>query len=410
MSEIAPKDEKLLQLLTEHGLITTAQASRVKNALMRGVDMIEAIHATPLVEPLKLASMQSLLAAHSTDAAPLAAATAPSSPKVPRPFTPIHPELDEIDLELDIDHGPTLNLGGESFELRNLGPVESKDELDLDLATGAHDQSPVELDEDFILPDSEDHRADHTPPAKTSRPISEASLDDLDLPEEHPSTPAKSRSRRPAPPPEPSPEELDAEMDVPASLSKNVPLSSIKLSTGFEAEVAELIDGAMDVKSQPAKAGRADRPKIPELPEEEFDVLMSIGNHEEFSSPLKTTQTYSTSDDEGINLIRHVNEIIGSVLDQRGQGFLIDSRRTENNLILYNPAGGMARRQTIESPMIDKVINRLKVMSRLEPWRRQKAQKGIFKFAHKGINGTAYVQAEPMENEKEVLIVRLESP
>ncbi|HMX63859.1 MAG TPA: hypothetical protein PKD58_12400, partial [Candidatus Sumerlaeota bacterium] len=57
---------------------------------------------------------------------------------------------------------------------------------------------------------------------------------------------------------------------------------------------------------------------------------------------------------------------------------------------------------------IDKVANRLKVMGRLEPWRRQNAQKGHFRIKHGGDNVDVYIQTQPKATDKEVLLVRVE--
>lgn len=430
MGEVELRDERLLQQLIDQHLITISQLARVRAAIKRGASLHEAIAKTPLVDPLKLASVESLVASQSSGSREVKKLTLPP-PAAPPPVAPPPPPpvaLDD-DFELDFDQPSTVKLGSESFELRDLGPVGSQVDHDEEASQSIGSVStvrfqpkipaspaplPPDLDEDLMLPGDESHAA---PSVQAGGDRPEMLSDELDLPEEFKpkAAPAPAPPAAPAAPKPPAPrrpkipelpasmKDMDVDFEIPQSLSKAAgsvkPGPPAQLSTGFDAEVSRALDHAMDAPGQ----------ETPGAPNDEFAVLHQLHERDTYRSPAKSMQVYNTSDDEGINLIREVNEIFGAVLDEGGRGFLIDARRTDRNLIIYNESSALAHYQTIAPERIDKVINRLKVMARLEPWRRQNAQKGHFRIIHKGMNHNAYIRTDPRTAEKEVIVIHLEN-
>lgn len=390
MSQIQPKDERLLTLLMEQQQITPSQSARVRAQLNRGMEIHEALAKTPLVDALKLASVEAMAANQSNSSKEVKKPTfTPPAVVAPAPAPPANrvPSLDDADLDIELNQPAEVNFGSGTYQLKNLGPVSELDddfddshgdpadlELDADLELEPqHLAASHELDDELMLPDDDIASAD------TRRNFSDFG-DDLDMPGK---TPVPVRQQIMV-------DEMEFELPPP-------PKPAQKLTTNFDADLDAVIEQAMS----------GEHP-IPVISEGEFTRLAPLQDKDSFRSPQKSMQVFNTADDEGINLIREVNEIFARVLDAGGTGFAIDPRRAEENLIIYDSAGAIASQETIQRDRIDKVANRLKVMGRLEPWRRQNAQKVHFRIKHGGDNVDVYIQTQPKATDKEVLLVRVE--
>ncbi|MCC6546440.1 hypothetical protein IT570_04655 [Candidatus Sumerlaeota bacterium] len=382
MSPLQPKDERLLTLLLEQQQITPSQSARLRAQLGRGMEIHEALAKTPLVDALKLASIESIAANQANSSKEVRKPTFSPTVVAPAPSQPASrlPTLDDADLDLELDQPAELSIGSQTYQLRNLGPVSDLPEdfdagdappvfhdLDEELEFEPH-HIPGEqpLDEELMLPvdDAASTRRDFTDFA-----------DELDLPGK-------------TPPP------IHAKIPV---TTATVTSPSTKLTTNFDVDLDAALEQAMS----------GEHP-IPIVTDSEFSTLAPLQDKDSFRSPQKSMQVFNTADDEGINLIREVNEIFARVLDAGGTGFIIDSRLVEKNLITYDASGRMTSHETISHDRIDKIANRLKVMGRLEPWRRQNSQKGHFRIKHGADNVDVYLQTQPKASDKEVLSVRVE--
>ena len=100
MSDSRIEDFKLLGFLQGQGLVTSAQGRRVERLLAAGRSLEEALHSTPIVDPLQLhRARQALDAGVSMSSAevPRLAPAPPSPPQPPKPAIDIDEAREEID-------------------------------------------------------------------------------------------------------------------------------------------------------------------------------------------------------------------------------------------------------------------------------------------------------------------------
>lgn len=327
MAELTPGDEQLLRLMREQDLITPSQEARVRQAVKKGRSLGEAVSRTPLVDPVKFASLQSYAAHHAPSDPGSAPPAGEKKEQGPPPFQPIRAEDDQpvaLDLDLDTPETDSLDL---DYEVRDLGPVGTPEtpcarELDQDV--------DVDLDPE---PDPPPRRP--PPPTDTVRPPSVAELRRQAL---------RKREQAETPSAE-SAEEAGPEPDQPAA--------------------------AAPKPKSPAPASAASLPE-PDDPQSYLHRNMQL-------------QSYDLSDDEGISLIRQVNEMLQDSLDAGDAGLRLMPGVTDGpNLTRYGRDRAERAAEELEASQAEKLANRLKVMGRLEAWRRQPSQRGAFDVISQG--------------------------
>lgn len=304
-------DDIILKLLREKDLLTASQETRIRAALKRGMNLADAIAKTPLVDPVKFASIATLARrgpvvtelaqepAHMTD-------------------TAVPTDLDELDLPTEIAPAGT--------------PPD--DDLDLDL----------------------DHGPEPVPPAATARKNEEDDIDTMRF------------------------------------------LLKPKAPKIEQQEVGSLIEEAFDSPKPAPAAAQKSKPDL---------KLTPLKQKEEYTGAGAKPHNYNLADDEGITLISEVNAILSRCLEHGGIGFVMETSLPADNLRLYGLDGSLKEEQTLESALLEKVINRMKVMARIETWRRLDNSRGVFRATWKASSAMFYVHGETMSS-GERLTVHLE--
>lgn len=371
MADKKATEERVLQLLVEQEQITRAQADRVRALLKRNTPIAEALQKVPLVDPIKFASAQALAAKEP--------ALSPQEPTPPATVGAV--EDDDLDLELDlVDDLEPIDTESGPFKIRNHGPVGGKKISDEERESLKEFFEPAPSSSDIPkITDVADEDFVATWPSKKIADALDADfdLDDLDDTEE------------PLPPKLP-----------PASGEK------------FGEEVSSILEEAFDVQiSLPGDKGRKPAEKKPAAPaaKEPVGRMPALGDKDAYQSRSVNPKPVNLADDEGINLIREVNAIFTRAIDAKSKGFMLASLPAEDNLKLFDAAGRLADQESLEQAQAEKIINRIKVMARIETWRRDAQQLGSVRVLHQGLTYRAYVNAETDAVGTEALIVHLEA-
>lgn len=366
-------DERVLQLLLEQEQITRAQADRVRALLKRNTPLAEALQKVPLVDPVKFASAQAL-AAKEPAATPQELASAPTLGAV---------EDEDLDLELDlVDDVEPVETGSGPFKIRNHGPVGGKKISDEEKQSLKEFFEPAPSSSDIPkITDVADEDFVATWPAKK---IAAALPDDFDM-------------------------DLDDIDDTDESLSPKLPPAS---GEKFGEEVSSILEEAFDVQiSLPGDKGKKTAEKKPAAPAAAGPVgrLPALGDKEAYQTRNANSKPVNLADDEGINLIREVNAIFTRAIDGKCKGFILAATAAEENLKLFDEAGRLSDQETIEQAQAEKILNRIKVMARIETWRRDAQQLGSVRLLNEGLTYRAFVNAEADAKGVESVIVHLEA-
>lgn len=395
-------EHPLVQLLLKEELITPAQAKRLARSLGKGMDPNEAVHVTPLVEPVKLASLLASLRG-APDEPPAKAKeeepTEAAPPPPPREPTPLPGDVIDAALELDeMDLLPVDLDDGEAFTIQDLGPVS---EQDADAPSPSGDDIPeYDLDAELILPGGKE----------ADGPAAEAA--EAPPPEEAPA-PADAL---------PELEDLDGDLDLdldldPAPAAEAPPPRSMDLDIESALEDAFEPGGEGDPAATPRPLpssgesgkmvgmdGLKVRP-VRESQREDVPATLKAPQPPEHYSGSGRVNTYNLFDDEGINLIHEVNKVLLHVMEITGQGLVLDRGRMDSNYRIYNSRWMLEEQRTIPEHELEKMINRIRVMARLEPWRRNQEQAGQCLVTAGGNTTRLLVESQPLGVGQEVLTV-----
>ncbi len=395
MAENQEMDVVAVDLMVEQGLITNAQADRLKTLLKKGTSLGEAVIKTPLVDPIKIASIQSLAAQRQA---------AQTEEKLPAAGPEAIAETDDIDdLEIDlIDDSEPINMGKDKFQIKNLGPVGSKEAEEA--LSGKKPSARADLESlDMVeLPEIE-QKIFEPDKSKSSKQISSEKNKRLPSPESMaPTWPnqdiesdfdieddleflANDETHPPfgtAPPP--PQEDKDKKLVLPSSRDQKE----------FGQQVGSIIDEAfkdtdLDIPSAP----ESQKEKKPAAPAG-LSKLPPLENQHDYYNPAASQKTFDLSDDEGINLILEVNSILSKAIDASAAGIVIEADSGSENLKIYNAVRNLVQEDSIDPALLEKIVNRIKVMGRIETWRREQLQKGSFNLVHQGRRHRAYVHSE----------------
>jgi hypothetical protein len=131
------------------------------------------------------------------------------------------------------------------------------------------------------------------------------------------------------------------------------------------------------------------------------------GSSESFLRPEAARLKYDLANDEGINLIRELNGLLIELLDMEGRGIEIDAVGTkEGEVRFYNGSGALSMQRKLEGDRALKLINRLKVMARIEPWRKD-SPKGAFEIRHFAARRMVHLQITSRGQDAEVAVCYL---
>lgn len=408
---IEPLLERLLELLEAEGLVTANQRERLHTAIERGMSPQEAVVKVPMVEPLRLATLLARAGQELRDTAPpapetteltddeideLVRANAANKAALPT-FAP--PDLDDDDapvLEIDPNALPSsVSLGnGESFDLINLGPATEFAEKTTDPFAGI---PVVELD--LGLDDGPTAEVDlvvESPVVPTTPPLLDNDIDlDLDIDLHHP--PAAGAA------------DLDPDLDLSAPADVDPEISDV-LDEVFSASCDEVpppppeqrvsrSSDMVDIKGLQARPVVESTSAVPR-------TLQPPGEPGEY--PVRgTMNTFDLANDEGIGLIARVNQLFAHVIEISGQGFVLDRSRPDNNYCIYNGQWQLEEQRTVEDKELEKMINRIRAMGKLESWKRHSPQRGQFMLRHAGEDWRVLVESNPSRDGRDVLTVYL---
>ncbi|MEQ8820535.1 MAG: hypothetical protein RLY93_09835 [Sumerlaeia bacterium] len=363
----SPSDLDVLQALLESGVLTEDQARRVRVAVEGGMDLMDSVRATPLVEPLQLlrarqnAVIQSKIRAQSSaqDNSPVVVPM--SSPDDDKPITHFDDaDVMEIEFETDLDDEgskPTMKLKAPNLSREPAIPRPTTEEEELM-------NRPATPKEDKIAPGITDTMMDEmdfdsdTPQAMVRADIL-GSDDELMLDDEPPSG------------------GLDNELILPSDPTAE--------------EYREEYASREAVKKQAAEGVKA--PESLALPAD------STG----YRKPNQAPPTYNLADDEGINLIKNVNDKLAQAIAQKRAALWLGVEGDEALIGEYGPGG---KRQNVvieDAELIRKMINRLKIMARIQPWRTEGGQ-GAFHALNQGLDYTGLVEASSTGGLESVLV------
>ncbi len=408
MADVTREDEKLLKLMREQDLITASQEARVRQALGKGQSLGEAVSRTPLVDSVKFASLQAYAARQSSE-------PVEKEEPGPPPFQPIQAEDDlEVALELDLDP-PGHALPDLDYEVKDLGPVGAEEDAapvessveDLDLDLDAGPAAPAAEEKPSAKQEFGDPRGGPAAPAAEEKPPQEPPSPPPSAagpPHEAPAPPPPKPAPPPAaPPPEPAPEPVKRGPVRPPSVAElrrqalinRKPKAPEPAKAEMEGEVGSILEEAFTSagggkKAAPAAAAAKDGQAAGE------DELPKPGPVNSYVPRAMRMQEFDLSDDEGISLIRQVNELLCESLDAGDGGVRLALGAGAGPNVMRFRANGRRRAAVEEEPaQVEKLVNRLKVMARLESWRRQQAQRGSFFVSWQGKRRRVLLDSAP---------------
>jgi hypothetical protein len=381
MDPLNPEDELILSVLREQDLLTKSQETRVRSAMKRGMSVGEAIQRTPLVDPVKFTMMMAL--ASTMNAQPGLHVQEPSrgddpAQKPPRDFTPIQAGDEDL-IEIDEEIPDLMDLGGEKFEFRNLGPVSDQPE------------NKPRVPEKVSTPASRAITPDPTPaPPSAPRTAMPADFDadlDLDIPEEP--IPVAEPPRR---------AHLDTDFDFDdLEIDGHADVPESKNSTESY-EVPRVLDANLELEEETV-------PPPPPAPAR--NKLRPAGKPAEYDPPGGRIQSYDLGNDEGIPLIGKVNAFLREAVEEECGGLEFDIEPGKSVVHYFDSKSEETQVKELDGDTAQKYVNRLKVMARLEPWRRQQAQKGKCLLTCSGRNLQMLVDQEPGPEGHELITLYL---
>ncbi len=108
---------------------------------------------------------------------------------------------------------------------------------------------------------------------------------------------------------------------------------------------------------------------------------------------------FDLANDEGINLIRDLNEILDRAVSARRSALRFSTTWIEE----FDTSGACQHKEAVDEDQITKMIARLKIMARIQPWKSQDAL-GKFHLHSSGFNHTAYVTTSSDESAPQVTL------
>ncbi|MCB2155178.1 hypothetical protein KQI84_09845 [bacterium] len=348
MPEPTQEDIKLLGILVSRGLVTPDQSNRVKRVLHTGMELIDALQTTPLVEPLQFMKAQQIHQAQDS---------APKDP-VERDDEGVNVMDLEVDSELDFESWkPTPVIPNTGEEI-----VEPTPE-----AAEMTDQAKL-VESDFDLDEEDFHDIQTGPSAHP--PVS---LVDPD-PE----------------PEEPKYQRLDTDFDI-----------------ELETPAVEVLEDALDDELELPGMSKEAVPKL-----DSAEVSKHAATQEPIALPRDSTGfirpgvsagVFDLANDEGIAVIGQANHLLIGVIQKKHAAVLLHQAGNDSRVDHVDSAGHVAETENMGPEAMSKIINRLKVMARIEPWRKTSLQGGFY-MLDKGIEYTAIVESGSGENEETLQI------
>lgn len=349
---MATDDGKILDLLAADGALTADQARRVRAQVGRGKPLAEALQSTPLVDPLQLAKAQQKAA----DANPVLGAAARSNMA---------------------EHA--------------LASVESSDEETINemLKKSPEVRRPK-------IPALDGDPKPAAPAADAPRRPKIPSLD----PEPKPAAPAAGEPpRRPKIPSlDPQPKAAPA----PAAEAPKGPMNAADWDRRLQEAMRARQGGAEAPAAEPAKTA-ASSPNTPPGGNRRLELP---GSPESFLRPESAKLKYDLANDEGINLIKELNGLLVELVDMEGRGIEIDGGAKDGEVRFFSGSGALSMQRKLDGDRAMKLINRLKVMARIEPWRKD-SPKGAFEIRHFAARRMVHLQITSRGQDAEVAVCYL---
>jgi len=111
---------------------------------------------------------------------------------------------------------------------------------------------------------------------------------------------------------------------------------------------------------------------------------------ESFARPGVSPSTYDLSDDEGIALVNRVNALLAEALAERTRRVVLRPVPAGMEIASISELGTEGVSRPLEPDEGAKIANRIKIMARIEPWRKP-PQKGMFNVQHQRRQGRVLV-------------------
>ncbi|MCC5877691.1 MAG: hypothetical protein JJU11_15835, partial [Candidatus Sumerlaeia bacterium] len=352
-----------------------------------------------------------------------------------RDFTPIVGDVIDAALELDDSDLLPLDLdGGDQFVIEDLGPVSDDEmeehdasgecipvvELDLDVGSPVgrrETNDEVELPDDFSLGDFEDE-IDINESSTATHPLAvdPGGFDpdeDLILPDDPPTDVPPSSSQEPKLDTDFDFDGLDDDLDLsfdPPHAAPPSQVSDSEVESALDDVFSNLNDDddgnqsslGVDTSSIDGLRGLKARPIRESGSSDAVPITLKLPDDPESYDRGKLV-TFNLYDDEGINLIHDVNQRLLRVIEISGQGMVLDRSRDAQNFRVYNAKWMLEEQRTLSEPEIDKMINRVRVMARLEAWKRNELQKGQCLVTAGSNCFRLLVESRPIKPGREVL-------
>lgn len=453
MDELTTRNNKVLELLIKENLITENQLSRIRIALECGMMMLEAMEKIPLVDPIKLAGIQTI---------------AERSPKeTPQPQEPHPPSLDDAKvLELDEMDANPIELDSGSFKIENLGPVGAnaekippcKPDNDTPVKKTPTEKNEIssmvfeirgklETTADVLEERIKKRKKEQAPmdwQGKDGVPYTEKiqktdaepfaidpSMDEVEIPKEfHDEIPSTEKLIDfnldldldfdfDEPIEEPTQKSISG-LNIPPLMQEKTAISSEEeeehekqrfakdlvdavgkqgLNTEYREEIARamssVLDDAFNDSLDNSLHGKDD---------DDSERLPPLGSMDGYKNPTTTVGVFDLSDDEGIAIIAEVNQFLGDCLEKGEGGFILSPKEEEENLKYFSKIPKLVAVDTVEKTKLEKVLNRLKVMARLESWRSNESQKGLFKTKQDSSETAIYMDAEKDDDGGRIIV------
>ncbi len=190
---------------------------------------------------------------------------------------------------------------------------------------------------------------------------------------------------------------VDSDIDVDDIEFDDV--SEAETITGFPDEeelnegMDEAIESAFDSSERIAPPNfSAEDPKYPEL-----------GDPAEYQPTASRVQTFDLNEDEGIPLVKQVNELLRTTVEAEASALVVLPQRHSMNVVIFRNPSIVVSRKTLDLKTAEKVANRLKVMARIEAWKKGKGLKGTFKVKHGSQVNDIYIGVDPLEDQSEMI-------
>jgi len=128
---------------------------------------------------------------------------------------------------------------------------------------------------------------------------------------------------------------------------------------GLETDIA--------ASNTPARLGEMADPK-------RILAIQSLEEVDDVESYMQTTtvgQVYDLAEDDGIPLLKRLHGLLIELVEMSGRGVVVEwPGGGSGEIRFYSESGRLGMQRSVEGDEAAKLINRLKIMAHIEPWRR----------------------------------------